>query len=205
MQKTVVARNTHRARRNPEVGRTGARFGPAGRPAEDAGPVRPAPTPEDPPVGARFIGRKRGKTAPEPDPAPVEADFWDADTPVETAEHWTDEYADWLTRPESHALVRPYAWTRGRTRASGDLAIEALVHTTREGTRSSWESRTITALCRTPRSVAEVAALMSVPLGVARVLIADLAAAGVVRVHRVPEGAPDVAMLTRVLTGLRKL
>ncbi|WP_229787176.1 DUF742 domain-containing protein [Actinokineospora fastidiosa] len=212
VQKTVVARSTQRARGNPEVGNTGARFGPQGPlPAAEVDPVLAEPPAADSPIGltgARFgrTGRKRKREARKADPAPVADAWWDADTPVETGEdHWTDEYADWLTRPESHALVRPYAWTRGRTRARGDLAIEALVHTVRLDARTSWSSRAITELCRTPRSVAEVAALLSVPLGVARVLIADLAAAGVVRVHATPDGVPDLTMLNRVLTGLRRL
>lgn len=93
----------------------------------------------------------------------------------------------------------------GRTKASGDLAIEALVHTAVHREQAAWELRAITELCLTPRSVAEVAALMAVPLGVARVLIADLADAGAVRVHRVSGGAPDLAMMNRVLAGLRRL
>ncbi|MFC7613191.1 DUF742 domain-containing protein [Actinokineospora soli] len=94
---------------------------------------------------------------------------------------------------------------RGRTKASGDLAIEALVHTTGRYAQATWELRAITELCLTPRSVAEVAALMAVPLGVARVLIADLADAGVVEVHRTSVGAPDLLMMNRVLAGLRRL
>ena len=39
-------------------------------------------------------------------------------------------------------------------------------------------------LCREPRSVAELAARAGVPLGVARVLVGDLAAAAAVSVHR---------------------
>lgn len=49
---------------------------------------------------------------------------------------------------------------------------------------------------------------MSVPLGVARVLIADLADLAdsrAIQVHRVAGQAPDLAMMTRVLTGLRRL
>ncbi|MFC5288860.1 DUF742 domain-containing protein [Actinokineospora guangxiensis] len=233
MQKTVGARNTRRARETPEVGRTGARFGPPGRwriePAGDE-PEPDAPA-DDSPIGltgARFGGaarKRRRAKAPRPTesaepttesaPAPVAvpvartesaAQWWDADTPVDPDDdHWSEEYSDWLTRPESHALVRPYAWTGGRTRADGDLAVEALVHTERGCARPSWELRAITELCVRPKSVAEVAALMAVPLGVARVLIADLAAEGAVRVHGVAGGAPDLAVMNRVLIGLRRL
>lgn len=47
------------------------------------------------------------------------------------------------------------------------------------------------------------------PLGVARVLLGDLAAAGVVVVHstvgNTGDGAPDVAFMRRELVGLRRL
>ena len=228
VQKTVSAHNTHRARKTPEVGRTGARFGPPGqwRLADDAEPDVPEEPSADSPIGltgARFGGasRKRKRkpvklaepaAAPAPEPAAAhppreepEPDWSDADTPLEVDDHWVEEYGDWLARPESHALVRPYAWTGGRTRASGDLAIEALVHTIGHCGQAAWELRAISDLCRTPRSVAEVAALMSVPLGVARVLIADLADAGVLQVHQAARGAPDLVMMNRVLTGLRRL
>lgn len=224
MQKTVGAHNTHRARKVPEVGRTGARFGPPGqwRLTDNAAePERPAAAEGASLVGrtgARFGGSKRLREAAAVDVAadrPVEPDaeeaaetvveWWDAETPPDPEEHWTDEYSDWLARPESHALVRPYAWTGGRTRATGDLAVEALVHATAQRAQSSWELRAITEICRTPHSVAEVAALLSVPLGVARVLIADLADTGAVRVHRVSRGAPDLAVMDRVLAGLRRL
>jgi hypothetical protein len=64
-------------------------------------------------------------------------------------------------------------------------------------------------LCRQPRSVAEVAALMAVPLGVARVLIGDLIEAGYVDVRStLSENATwdqRHELLERVLGGLRKL
>ena len=62
-------------------------------------------------------------------------------------------------------------------------------------------------LCERPRSVSEVAALTHVPLGVARVLIDDLATEGRLRVHLGvdPTGGPDLELLDRVLSGLRRL
>jgi hypothetical protein len=56
--------------------------------------------------------------------------------------------------------------------------------------------------------VAEVAALLSVPLGVARVLLGDMAGLGVVTVHQNASSAgntPDLALMERVLSGLRRL
>ncbi|MGI8694690.1 MAG: DUF742 domain-containing protein [Geodermatophilaceae bacterium] len=113
---------------------------------------------------------------------------------------------------EGTSLVRPYARTRGRTRSDYDLALEALVTTSGLGLDESAlaepEHQSIAALCRDVRSVAEVAALLSIPLGVARVLVGDMAALGLLTVHPTPSqrtGQPDVAFLERVLDGLRRL
>jgi hypothetical protein len=57
------------------------------------------------------------------------------------------------------------------------------------------------------RSVAEVSAVLRLPLGVARILIADMGADGLVRIHQRDdsEGRPDLHLLERVLSGLRKI
>ncbi|NBM18959.1 DUF742 domain-containing protein [Streptomyces sp. GC420] len=110
-------------------------------------------------------------------------------------------------------LVRPYAMTGGRTRPRYQLAIEALVHTTAEPARLQGqlpEHQRICHLCREIKSVAEISALLSIPLGVARILVADLAEAGLVAIHQPggdesAGGQPDVTLLERVLSGLRKL
>ncbi len=64
-------------------------------------------------------------------------------------------------------------------------------------------------LCIEIKSVAEISALLSIPLGVARILVADLAEAGLVAIHQPggdeTMGQPDVTLLERVLSGLRKL
>ncbi|OIV37630.1 hypothetical protein BIV57_10005 [Mangrovactinospora gilvigrisea] len=109
------------------------------------------------------------------------------------------------------SLVRPYAMTGGRTRPRYQLAIEALVSSTgqqQNGQTLLPEHARIVDLCRQVKSVAEISALLSIPLGVARILVADLAEAGLVAIHQ-PGGAdagqPDVTLLERVLSGLRKL
>jgi hypothetical protein len=55
--------------------------------------------------------------------------------------------------------------------------------------------------------VAEVSAVLRLPLGVARILIADMSADGLVRIHQRDdsEGRPDLHLLERVLSGLRKI
>ncbi|HEX6352958.1 DUF742 domain-containing protein [Actinophytocola sp.] len=132
-------------------------------------------------------------------------------TPEQSAERTVQ-----LVRPWAGAMVRPYAHTGGRTRSSHNLAIEALVSTSGhpsdavlDEVLTTHHRRTIVDLCLQPRSVAEIAALLSMPLGVARVLLGDLATAGVVVVHptagSVGDGAPDIAFMQRVLVGLRRL
>ena len=90
--------------------------------------------------------------------------------------------------------------------------MEALITTTGPSTASDRYShpdhREIAILCQDVRSVAEVAALLGVPLGVARVLIADMARLGLVTVQNSAPpggGAPDLALLERVRSGLRRL
>ena len=115
-----------------------------------------------------------------------------------------DEWAAAL--PWASAIVRPYAHTGGRTRANRELAIEALVSTSGPAAhQDSPQRQMIVELCARPRSVAEVAALLSVPLGVARVLVGDLASDGAVVVHSMDGAEPDVDIMRRVLVGLRRL
>ncbi|WP_078867843.1 DUF742 domain-containing protein [Streptomyces sp. NRRL B-1322] len=90
--------------------------------------------------------------------------------------------------PKAHnPLVRPYAMTGGRTRPRYQLAIEALVSTTADPARLQGqlpEHQRICRLCQEIKSVAEISALLSIPLGVARILVADLAEAGLVAIHQ---------------------
>jgi hypothetical protein len=110
------------------------------------------------------------------------------------------------------SAVRPYTWTRGRTKSGFDLAIETLVSTSSRGRQQMGmlqvEHRAVAELCGETRSVAEVAALLSLPLGVARVLLGDMAGLGLVTVHQTASSAgnaPDLALMERVLSGLRRL
>ncbi|HEY3502902.1 MAG TPA: DUF742 domain-containing protein [Actinocatenispora sp.] len=113
----------------------------------------------------------------------------------------------------SNALVRPYAVTRGRTRPRVEIAIEALVETTARGRDASVvggrEQQLIAGLCALRvQSLAEIAARMQMPLGVARVLVADMAADGLVAVYeptQVGDDAVGTELLERVLSGLRRL
>ncbi|RZT88698.1 uncharacterized protein DUF742 [Pseudonocardia sediminis] len=111
------------------------------------------------------------------------------------------------------ASVRPYAWTGGRTKSGYELAIETLVSVSNRARsqldRLPMEHRSVAdLLLEQTRSVAEVAALLSLPLGVARVLLGDMASGGTVTVHQTASTAgdlPDLALMERVLSGLRRL
>ncbi|OLF16052.1 hypothetical protein BU204_19165 [Actinophytocola xanthii] len=110
------------------------------------------------------------------------------------------------------AIVRPYTWTRGRTRSAVDMRIEAMVSTSELGEdiegMPQVEHRSIARLCTEPRSVAEVATTLGVPLGVAKVLLGDMAGLGLVVVHKTATGGANKAhlvLMERVLSGLRRL
>jgi len=84
--------------------------------------------------------------------------------------------------------VRPYTMTGGRTRPGEDmdLSLEALVRSTAATASPTvvLEHRRIFELCAGQLlSVAELAARLNLPLGVARVLIGDLVGDGLVTVH----------------------
>jgi hypothetical protein len=123
------------------------------------------------------------------------------------------EVADeWGGPDEFRFAVRPYSWTGGRTRPVQELAVETLVSTSDEGRNvaaiCSAEHAAIAELCGEIRSVAEVAAHLSLPLGVVRVLLADMIDTGLVHVHRNPMGwgnLPDLSLMERVLEGLYRL
>lgn len=113
---------------------------------------------------------------------------------------------------ENAASVRAYAWTAGRTRPSCQLEIETLISTTGRAeelmhTMRS-EHQSVARLCRDTKSVAEIGALLSLPLGVVRVLLDDMAALELITVHgnkTTGDGQPDMDLLRRVLRGLSNL
>ena len=168
----------------PVVGRPDQAYANGSRPADpaDAEPAAPT-TPSGIPMGRHEVG------APDYPDGPRTGD-----------------------EPPESSFVRPYAWTRGRTRPAYDLAVETLLSTTPRGRDpelvTQYEHRMIADLCRDPKSVAEVAALLSLPLGVARVLLGDMAAHGSIVVHETASSTgdgPDMALMERVLSGLRRL
>ena len=109
-------------------------------------------------------------------------------------------------------LVRPYALTDGRTEPSrDDLALEDLVGAIPDAAAPmpglSFEHQSIAQLCQQFHSVVEIAARLDLPLGVVRILVADLVNHGLVVIHPAPShtGGPDLTLLQRVLHGLQRL
>ncbi len=109
-------------------------------------------------------------------------------------------------------VVRPYAITGGRVRPrNDDLEVEALITSSARSDLApylSYERRTIIRLCQEVQSVAEISARLEMPLGVARVMIADMEDEGLVTVHRPSQligSHPDLSLLERVLYGLRNI
>lgn len=111
-------------------------------------------------------------------------------------------------------LVRPYTLTAGRTDSRVNLPLEAPVETVPVPPRPPrWPSNDvhgrILTLCAESPSVAEIAAVLSLPLGVARVLIGDLVTQGYLRVHttlgdRITDDERR-ELIGRTLRGLRAL
>ncbi|MFJ8914106.1 DUF742 domain-containing protein [Amycolatopsis sp. NPDC102389] len=114
--------------------------------------------------------------------------------------------------PASGSRVRPYTRTGGRTRTAHDLALEALVSTSEDGRRyrgvRTPEHRQICDLCLDTRSIAEIAAHLRLPLGVVKVIVGDMADAGLVLIHQtelILGDSSSRAFMERVLQGLRAL
>lgn len=106
-------------------------------------------------------------------------------------------------------LVRSYTLTAGRTRADVDLPIEATL--LRQGFADEvgeTPRQRILRVCDT-KSVAEVSAMVSMPIGVVRVLLGDLVKEGRVRVQATLNDTSSAderrELIERTLRGLRAL
>jgi hypothetical protein len=114
--------------------------------------------------------------------------------------------------PTQHALVRPYMLTGGRTTSSLGVfelhaPVLALITPEQLGRGATPEDRRIVELSQTPISVAELAARLSAPVGVVRVLVGDLVVARMVHVRQSEDHAEhrDVRLLERLLEGIRAI
>lgn len=105
------------------------------------------------------------------------------------------------------AGVRPFVMTGGRTApVDHRLRIETQVVATPNANTAalSFERHQIIELCRNPLAVAEIGAALGLPLGVARVLVADLAVHGLVTVHQ-PTTSVSRTTIERILERVHAL
>jgi Protein of unknown function (DUF742) len=120
----------------------------------------------------------------------------------------------WIDRNPG-PVVRPYAVTGGRTEPAGGQVLDLIAVLVASGqdrgtgdlTGLSPEHRKILSLCRQQVTVVDVAAETALPVGVVRVLLADLIQHGAVRVlpQRSVGGQPGDDLLKEILHGLRAL
>ncbi len=108
--------------------------------------------------------------------------------------------------PTDEAAVRPFLLTGGRTRPVQDgLRVETLLSALPAALSAPlrFEARRIVELCQRPTTVADLAVALRVPLGVTRVLVADLLNEGYLR--REEQGELSVAMIERIRDRVRAL
>jgi Protein of unknown function (DUF742) len=111
------------------------------------------------------------------------------------------------------SLVRPYTLTAGRTDSRVSLPLEAPIEAVVSDKPRRWPGNDvraqICAMCAGSPSVAEIAARLSLPVGVARVLIGDLVSSGHLRVRTTLSDRSSVderrELIGRTLRGLRAL
>ena len=108
-------------------------------------------------------------------------------------------------------VVRPYALVRGRTKPAGErLDVISMAYSLRvsvpDPTDLEPEHLAMLRRCAVPMSVAELASALDLPLGVVRVLLADLRERELVRIDRpAQERVTDIRLLREVADGLRRL
>lgn len=107
--------------------------------------------------------------------------------------------------------VRAYAMTGGRSHAGTMLEFETMLQATAGGrealTALKFERADILRRCHNdPLSVAELSAQLRIPIGVVRVVAADLVSEGMLEsFHPSSNVADDVLLITRLIAGVRSL
>ena len=144
----------------------------------------------------------RGEWGPDPRMIPY-AEHAEPAEPARTAPARPARAAE----PEDDLVVRPFMLTGGRTRPLHDgLRIETLLHAAPAALSAPlrFESRRIVELCQAPQSVADLAVALRVPLGVVRVIVADLVTDGYLRIEQQPGELP-IEVIERIRDRVRAL
>jgi hypothetical protein len=110
-------------------------------------------------------------------------------------------------RATAHDFVRPFVITGGRTRATDTtLRMETMVQTVgRPRDDLSFEKARIVDCSYEPISIAEIAAELGVPLGVAMVLVDDLVEMGCLETTYSDPVEIELSALTRMIERVRAL
>jgi hypothetical protein len=109
---------------------------------------------------------------------------------------------------EQTTTLRPFVITSGRVSGPDpDIGMETQVTASYAAApaRLPPEKRAIVTLCVEPLSVAEISARLKMHLGVTRILVGDLRAAGQLDVHVLENDFPDPETIMRVIRGLRAI
>jgi hypothetical protein len=109
--------------------------------------------------------------------------------------------------PGDDLVVRPFMLTGGRTRPLHDgLRIETLLHAAPAALSAPlrFESRRIVELCQAPMSIADLAVALRVPLGVVRVIVADLVTESYLRIEE-QLGELPIELIERIRDRVRAL
>ena len=120
---------------------------------------------------------------------------------------------EFFASDDQPSLVRPYTLTAGRTDSRVSLPLEAPIEAVLSDKPRRWPGNDVRAqictMCAGSPSVAEIAARLSLPVGVARVLIGDLVSSGHLRVRTTLSDRSSVderrELIGRTLRGLRAL
>ncbi len=145
----------------------------------------------------------RGEWGPDPRMIPYAEPgmpSWSDPARVPTPAHAAPEPGDDL-------VVRPFMLTGGRTRPLHDgLRIETLLHASPAALSAPlrFESRRIVELCQAPMSIADLSVALRVPLGVVRVIVADLVTDGYLRIEE-QLGELPIALIERIRDRVRAL
>lgn len=108
-------------------------------------------------------------------------------------------------------MVRAYTITGGRTNTDAPtLRFESMVALTDRGIAAAgqltFERKKIAALLDQPQSVAEISAKISIPIGVAKVLVGDLVVDGILALYDAPtDASQDITLVRELIDGIRNL